>query len=62
MREDVGGYTVMQDYKFVVNVHAATFEQAHKVMTERIDHTEDYGFPYSIKWDGLRGVDNGAAK
>ena len=50
MREDVGGYTVMSDYKFIVTVHAATLEQAQKVMEERIYYTEDYGFIYQIKW------------
>lgn len=50
MREDLQGYTVMQDYEFTVTVHAATLEQAQKVIGERIDHTEDYGFPYLIKW------------
>lgn len=52
MREDVGGYTVMQDYKFIVTVHTATPKQAQEVIRERIDHTEDYGFPYRVRWEG----------
>ena len=50
MREDVGGYTVMQEHKFTVTVHAATLEQAEQVMRERIYYTEDYGFIYQVKW------------
>lgn len=50
MREDVGGYTVMSDYKFIVTVNATALDHAQKVMRERINHTEDYGFPYHIEW------------
>ena len=50
VREDVGGYTVMTDYKFIVTVQAKDLHLAQRVMQERIDHTEDYGFPYMIDW------------
>ncbi len=40
----------MQDFKFIVTVHAATFEQAQQVIRERTQNEEDYGFPYLIDW------------
>ena len=40
----------MQEYMFIVTVEAATPEQAGQVIRERIDHTEDYGFPYYVEW------------
>lgn len=51
MKEEMQGYTVTQDYKFIVTVNTETLEQAQKVITERIDYTEDYGFPYYIEWN-----------
>lgn len=41
---------MITEYKFIVTVEAETFEQAQEVIKERIDHTEDYGFPYMIDW------------
>lgn len=33
---------------FIVMVEGCSPEEAEKVMTERIDHEEDYGFDYQI--------------
>jgi hypothetical protein len=38
------------EYKFIVAVEAETYEQACKVMSERISYDEDYGFPYMLDW------------
>lgn len=35
-------------YQYVVTVTCASRAQADRVMTERIMHDEDYGFPYEI--------------
>jgi hypothetical protein len=41
----------MKEHKFVVTVESETYEQALRVMMERIGHNEDYGFEYTIDWD-----------
>ena len=38
----------MSTYTFAVTVETETAEQAARVMTERINHDEDYGFSYLI--------------
>jgi hypothetical protein len=38
------------EYKFIVSVEAENYDQACKVMQERIDYTEDYGFSYMLDW------------
>lgn len=38
----------MQDYDYVVRVTAQSRNHAEQVMAERINHDEDYGFPYTI--------------
>ena len=40
---------------FETEVWAETFEQAVQVMSERLDHEEDYGFFYEVGYD-LKGV------
>jgi len=40
-----------QTFHFAVEVKAETLEQAIQVMSERIEHDEDYGFPYKVEWD-----------
>lgn len=42
----------MSEYKFTVRVTASTRKEAERVMSERILHDEDYGFPYAIHIDG----------
>jgi hypothetical protein len=37
-------------YRFVIAVEAETLDQAKRVVAERLDHDEDYGFPYQIEW------------
>jgi hypothetical protein len=36
--------------RYIVEVSDCTEEQADRVIAERIDHDEDYGFPYVISW------------
>ena len=38
------------EYKFIVAVEAETLAQAQRVMQERIEYDEDYGFPYMLDW------------
>lgn len=41
----------MQEYTFSVTVAAPSEMQAVQVIAERIEHDEDYGFPYQvIEW------------
>lgn len=35
-------------YQFSVCVAADTLAEAEQVLAERLDHDEDYGFPYEI--------------
>jgi hypothetical protein len=37
-----------QHHHYVVTVSGCTREQADQVIAERIDHDEDYGFPYTL--------------
>ena len=39
-------------YAFTVNIRGVTLEQARKVIAERINFDEDYGFPYQIDYEG----------
>ena len=41
-------------YTFTVTVECETQEQATQVIAERLNHDEDYGFPYEIRWDEAR--------
>lgn len=43
------GRRIMTAYTFAVTVECDTAAQAAQVMGERIDHEEDYGFPYTIE-------------
>ena len=43
----------MAVYRYVVTVECDSQEHADQVVSERIDHDEDYGFDYSLDW----GVD-----
>lgn len=38
----------MDEYRYIIAVTAATPEEADQVIAERIDHDEDYGFPYEV--------------
>jgi hypothetical protein len=38
------------EYKFIVAIEAESLEFAQKVMQERMDYSEDYGFRYMIDW------------
>lgn len=38
----------MNEYTFLVTLSAPTEEQAKRVITERLEHDEDYGFDYLI--------------
>lgn len=40
---------LMKEHTFYVEIAAPTREQAAQVMAERLQHDEDYGFPYEIK-------------
>jgi hypothetical protein len=44
-----------QEYhSFEVTVRAATFDEAMRVMAERLGHDEDYGFEYQIvEWEAV---------
>jgi hypothetical protein len=39
------------EHKYVVTVDAQTPELADRVINERIDHDEDLGFDYSVRWE-----------
>jgi hypothetical protein len=39
---------VYTEFVYTVVVSADNKEQAEKVMRERLDHGEDYGFPYTL--------------
>lgn len=41
----------MQTFYFAVEVKAENAEQAERVMRERIEHDEDYGFGYAVAWE-----------
>lgn len=36
---------------FLVRVHDCSTDEAFKVMRERLNHDEDYGFAYTVEWD-----------
>jgi hypothetical protein len=38
------------NFTFVVTISTSSQEQAERVMAERIDHDEDYGFEYTIAY------------
>lgn len=38
-------------HSFIVTVGGCTHDEAHRVMTERLGHDEDYGFEYTLDWD-----------
>lgn len=38
-------------HTFTVTVTCATADQATQVLSERLDHDEDYGFMYALTWD-----------
>lgn len=41
---------------FEITISAESFEQAVQVMSERLDHEEDYGFFYTADYD-LKAVE-----
>ena len=43
----------MATYRYVVIVETDTEEHAGQVMAERIGPDEDYGFDYTIDWEGF---------
>ena len=45
----------MNTYVFQVSVEAGSYKEAVAVMGERLDHDDDYGFPYSVEWDRAAG-------
>lgn len=40
----------LETYSFTVDIKAGSPEQAMKVITERLQRDEDYGFPYTIEF------------
>lgn len=42
---------ITTNHDFTVHVSGCTSEQAEKVMSERIDPDEDFGFDYIIGWE-----------
>lgn len=38
-------------HTFIVTVDCGTFDNAVQVMQERLNHDEDYGFPYIVTWE-----------
>lgn len=42
----------MQEFKFTVTVDCETQAEADQVMAERLGCDEDYGFEYTVDWDG----------
>jgi hypothetical protein len=38
---------------FIVEVDGCSREEAERVMSERLDHDEDYGFDYKIDWESI---------
>lgn len=41
---------VVERHRFTVTVDGCTHDEAHRVMTERLGHDEDYGFEYGLDW------------
>ncbi|SEC73117.1 Uncharacterised protein (plasmid) [Tsukamurella tyrosinosolvens] len=39
----------MPIFSYVVDVDAASQAEADTVIAERLDHEEDYGFPYTLQ-------------
>jgi hypothetical protein len=58
--QDHESYTVAEcgpEYRYTVIVHAATNEEADRVIIERTGYDEDYGFTYTIEVDGAEALD-----
>lgn len=49
------------DHTFTVTISGCTPEQAAQVIAERIGHDEDYGFPYTIRYEEKAPVTPGYA-
>ena len=41
----------LKEFSFIVTVEAASVDEAVQVMSERINHDEEYGFDYTIEWN-----------
>lgn len=48
-----GPCPVHDDHEYTVTVHGCTQAQADQVMAERLEHDEDYGFPYRVTWSSV---------
>lgn len=51
LRDEIAAIWPYQDFTYTVTIHATTLEEAEQILTERLDHDEDYGFPYSVSWE-----------
>jgi hypothetical protein len=38
-------------HTYIVTVSGCNQAEADQVMAERLEHDEDYGFPYKIEWE-----------
>lgn len=47
--------TPAHTHTFTVTVTCATADRATQVLAERLDHEEDYGFPYTLTWAAHEG-------
>lgn len=47
----------LNPYVASVIVEAETFENAEQVLAERLGYDEDYGFPYTLKYDDPQLID-----
>ena len=48
----------LNSYVASVTIEAETLENAEQVLAERLGYDEDYGFPYTLKYDDPQIVDN----
>lgn len=49
-------------YVASVTVEAETLENAEQVLAERLGYDEDYGFPYTLKYDDPQPIDKNTSE
>lgn len=47
----------LNSYVASVTIEAKTLENAEQVLAERLGYDEDYGFPYTLKYDDPQPID-----
>lgn len=52
----------LNPYVASVTIEAETLEDAERVLAERLDYDEDYGFPYTLKYEGPQSIDENTSE